>query len=427
MRAKNLYKLIGTMTLVMMVIGGVALSSYFGKQASAQAPGGMPQAMPVTYMTIKSESVKIWNEFSARLEPLGFAEVRPQVGGTITQVHFNDGDMVKAGQPLFTIDPRPYQAAVSLAKADLQAAQNRYSLADKELKRASGLIESKAISTRVYDARQNEKNLASAQIAASKAKLEQAQINLDYATVTAPISGKASRVEVKQGNVAQAGPAAPILTTIVAADKIYADFEVDERTYISSVTSKSSVASVSPASGGEDKVDEKQSDEIEAGEIEAEQKPLVPVELSILGGTRTYQGAVDSFDNQLDITSGTIRARALFDNKDGALLPGMFAQIKMGTATEENRIMIPEKAIGTDQDRKFVYVVTPENTVGYRQITLGQTSNGNRIVESGLNDGDKIITEGIIRLRPDMPVDPKTPEEMEAMKQAMQAAPEKAP
>lgn len=368
------------------VVGAFGLGRLNGR-AEEGGPGGSPQGpMPVVVEILKAEPVRIWSEFSGRLTPVDYAVIQPQVSGAITEVQFRDGQMVKKGDVLFVIDPRPYKAAAGQAQAALSAAQNRYTLALKDLKRAEGLIGNEAISHRVFDERQNDARTALAAVEGAKAELERARINLEYAHVRAPVSGRVSRAELTVGNVVQAGPAAPVLTSIISGEGIYADFEVDEQTYLNHI--------FGTAKG-------------------REEEEKIPVQIVLRGAKdHVIEGRMHTFDNRIDPASGTIRARAVFENPDGALLPGMFVKVRMGNPSEKSRILVPEKAIGTDQDRKFVYVVDEKNIVKYRQVTPGDSSDGRRVIEDGLKPGEKVIVEGVIRIRPDMPVKPMTAEEM---------------
>ena len=375
--------------VVMVFLGAVAGAGYYFQAKAKEQPqggnAGGQQAMPVTVTIIEEEPVQIWKDFSARLEPVDYAEIRPQVSGVIKEVKFEDGAIVHKGDVLYLIDPRPYQAVVNQAQADLNAAYNEADLAQKELDRAKNLVDVDAISKRIYDERANSLHVSQAKAASAKARLEQAKINLDYASVKAPITGQVSRAEVKVGNLVEAGPNAPLLTSIVSTEGIYADFEIDEQTYLN---------------------------EVRGHALSEEDSAKIPVKLKLSYGDNVYDGHIHSFDNRIDSTSGTIRARALFPNKDQSLLPGMYATIEMGSASPMKHILLTEKAIGTDQSRKFVFVVTDENKVAYRPVEIGDSTNGKRIILSGLKPGEKVITEGIIRIRPDMPVDPKTAEEM---------------
>lgn len=383
-------KMINRKTILFVTVLALAGTGYYfhNKTAVASASEGVeaqaPQAMPVTVETVASKPIQIWNDYSARLEAVDFAEIRPQVSGTITEVKFEDGQMVEEGDVLFVIDPRPYEADVNQAKAELQVAKNQSAFSWKELKRANELIKKDAISERVLDERRNAHSVAVATVKAVEARLRSAEIDLDYAHIKAPISGRISRAEIKEGNLVEAGGNAPVLTSIVSKQKVYADFEVDEKSYLKYVRNS-------------------------ARNLSEEHK--IPVKLSLSGDAVEYEGFIQSFDNQIDVSSGTIRARALFDNEDGALLPGMFASVKMGTPSSVDQILIGERAIGTDQSRKFVYVVNEQNMVEYRVVTIGESIEGQRVISSGLSDGDKVITEGIIRIRPGMPVMPQAKEQ----------------
>lgn len=393
MNAKSLTKIMVVLVVLVTLGGGYY---YFqqkpadAKAADTNPAAGQPQAMPVIVAEVTRKPIQIWNKYSARLEAVDYAEIRPQVSGTITEVRFEDGQEVEQGDVLFVIDTKPYQAAVNQAEAELKVAKNEFSLAQKEAKRAEELIKTNAISKRIYDERKSTSNVAWARIKAAEARMERAQIDLDYANVTAPIAGRVSRAEIKAGNLVEAGPNAPMLTSIVSTNAIYADFEVDEQTYLTYIRSNA-----------KDRASESE----------------VPVKLSLSGDNVVYEGFIYSFDNQIDVTTGTIRARALFENKDGALLPGMFASVEMGLPQKQDEILLTERAIGTDQDRKFVYIVNDQNMVEYRQVRIGESMGGERIVASGLQEGDKVITEGIIRIRPGMPVQPQTAEQAQAAQQ----------
>lgn len=361
--------------------------------AFAQMPdGGAPQAMPVVVDTVKSEVAKIWKEYSGRIRATDYVEVRPQVSGTITEIHFEDGAHVNKGDILFTIDKRPYEAALKGAQAALVSAENQMALAEKEMVRAEGLIKTNAISKRSYDERVNERNVSAAQVEAAKATLEQAQINLDYASVKAPISGYTSRAEITEGNLVDP-ISAPILTSIVSDAGVYADFEVDEKTYFQHL-----------------RKDNGQSADKANIEVIATSPSLADAQVS---------GKIHSFDNKIDPASGTIRIRAYFGNENKQLVPGMFVQVKIGTQSDEKVILLSETVIGTDQDRKFV-MIAENGKAAYRPITLGSSTGGKREILSGLKDGDQVITEGLMMIRPDMPVAPMSAEE--AAKQAAAAA-----
>jgi len=386
-------KLLLGVVAIALIGGTFAIVEFTGSNAAAQMGGEMP-AMPVPVQTVEEKPVQIWKDFSARLAAVDYVEIRPQVSGLIEKVSFTDGQIVKQGDPLYTIDPRPYAAAVAQAKADVTKANEDLVYAQAELNRAEELLKTGALSKQVYDQRVNAEKTAKSAIASANARVKSAQVDLDNANIKAPIAGRISRTEITQGNLVNAA-AAPLLTTIVSDKDIYADFEVDEQTYLKYIRAKS------------------------AQSLESEQE--VPVKMKVGNDDKWYQGKIKSFDNKIDPSSGTIRVRAIFANDDGALLPGMFTQVQLGSAGEDNVISVNEKAIGTDQDRKFVYVVD-SGVATYREVKLGDNTNGERVVTDGLKPGDKVIIDGLMKLRPGAKVDPKTPEEMEAMKAQMAAA-----
>jgi len=365
--------------IAVLLICGFFVANGF-KNTTRAIAAEAPPAMPVKVTVVEKMPVRIWNSFSGRLSAVDFVEIRPQVSGLVTSVKFNDGQTVNKGDVLYIIDPRVYKANLQQANADLEAAENVLAFAKKEHVRAQNLIKTKAISKRVYDERANEHLVAKAELESAKAKVARAKIDFDFAYVKAPVSGQVSRAEITQGNLVEAGPNAPVLTSIVSNQGIYADFDVDEKTYLKYVFSNG----------------------VELSDVQKS----IPVRLILQEGKVAYDGTIHSFDNRIDASTGTIRARALFENKEQRLLPGMFATIEMGSAGEEKQILISERAIGVDQDRKFVYIVNDENKTAYREVSLGESVAGQRIVLSGLNEGDRVITEGLMRIRPDMPVVP---------------------
>jgi multidrug efflux system membrane fusion protein len=349
-------------------------------QAVAAAPAA-PQAMPVTVMTVHPEEIQEWHEFSGKLVAIDTVQIRPRVGGAIDKILFEPGTIVQEGAPLFQIDPRPYQAEVNRAAAAVTAAKAQANLANSISARADRLIKENAIAKRDFDERKNSASVAKANIASAEAALQQAKLNLDYATIKAPITGKIARAEITLGNIVESGPNAPVLATIVSLQSIYADFDIDEQTYLTNVRTHN-------------------------GDTNDQS---VPVELSLANDAtnKNYEGKIALFDNTLDSTAGTIRARAIFDNTDMALIPGMFAKVRLGSTDKISAILIPDSVVNTDQDKKFVYVVNKDNKVEYRPITAGSTSKDKRIVLNGLNEGDKVITNNLMKLRPDMPITPQ--------------------
>ncbi len=387
--------LLGAATLLVMAGGFVIFQTAGPDSAIAQMGGEMPP-MPVPVVTVEEKPVEIWKEFSGRIMAVEYVEIRPQVTGIIQKIHFADGQMVKKGDLLYTIDPRPYEAAVAQARSEVAAASDDASYAASELKRAEELLKTGAISKAGYDERVNSQKVNKSASAGANARLKAAQVDLDHTTIEAPIDGRISRPEITEGNLVTAA-AAPVLTTIVSEAEVYADFEVDEQTYLAFVRK-------------------------DAGDsVEGEKAIPVRLLLSNDETQKPYEGTIKSFDNKINPSSGTIRARSIFTNTDGALLPGMFARVQISSAVKENRITVPVGAILTDQSRKFVYV-DDGGKATYREVKIGDMiDNKNRVITSGLAAGDKVIVDGLMKIRPGAPVKGMTPEEMEAMKAQMAA------
>jgi len=337
-------------------------------RATAQSAHAV-QAVPVGVRTIEPRDVQLWSSFSGRLEAVDHAEIRPEVVGRITQVLFSDGQIVHQGDVLLVIDPRPYEAAVAKAKGDVATARANVALAKTNLDRATGLIKANAIARSVYDQSVNGYQVAVASVAVAEAALEQAQVDVDHAYVKAPISGRISRPEITVGNLVQTTPSAPLLASIVSNDGIYADFEVDEQTYVNGVRA------FADTRGEEQKI---------------------PVEMTLQGtADHVYKGSIYSFDNTIDTGSGTIRARAKFANEDGSLVPGMFVSVKIGAGASRKTLLVPDRAIASDLDKKFVFVVGRGDKAEVRTVTLGAEVDGERVVLAGLKRGDRVIVDGV--------------------------------
>ncbi|HUB68502.1 MAG TPA: efflux RND transporter periplasmic adaptor subunit, partial [Candidatus Methylacidiphilales bacterium] len=353
---------------------GTAIASRLKDNPAALAAASTPPPASVTVRTLQPEKTRVWTEFSGRMQAVDYAEIRPQVSGRITDVRFKDGQNVKAGDILFVIDPRPYQAAVDRDQANVVSASSKLELAKLDQQRAQTLIVTHAIAQSDLDRFNDEERSAEAALDAVKADLAQAQVDLEHAYVAAPISGRVSRVEITLGNLVQSGPNAPVLTSIVSNDGIYADFEVDEQTYLQIV--RASAQNGAPSAS-------------------------IPVQVLAQGDeNHSYYGVIESFDNRIDTASGTIRARAKFDNQDGALIPGMFVTVKLGSSSDVDVLLIPSRALGFDQSKRFVYVVDSAGKVAYREVELGPEVGNRRIVEKGLVPGDRVITDGIQHVNP---------------------------
>jgi multidrug efflux system membrane fusion protein len=370
--ARKLRRQIASGALLLVLGGGYALWHTGAARSASQAP---PPASPVAVETLRPQTIKPFKEFSGRIDAVDYAEIRPQVSGRITEIHFQDGQTVKAGDVLFVIDPRPFQAAVAKAAADLETARTNAALAKVNLARAESLKQSGAIALQSYDQAVNASAVSQAAVASAAAVLEQARLDVDHAYVKAPITGRISRAEITLGNLVGATPAPPLLASIASKDGVYADFELDEQTYLSGVRGR-------------------------------EQGQSIPVEVKVQGDSKVYRGTVESFDNHIDSGSGTIRARARFANEDGALVPGMFVSVRMGGATQTNAILVPETAVGSDQSKRFVFVVGAGSKAEYRPVSLGVEVDGERVVTDGLKPGDRLILDGLQKLAPGAPVAP---------------------
>ena len=378
----------GLLAAAIIVAVAIAVSSaaYYilrSGNAQANAQGGQaPQAVPVSVATVESRNVEVWDEFSGRLEAVERVEVRSRVAGAVLSVHFREGALVKQGDLLITIDPAPYAAEVDRLKAQLAAAEARVLLTKSDVQRGEALSGSRVISQRELDQRVNAQSEAEANVKAAQAALQAAQLNLDYTQVRAPVSGRVGRIEITVGNLVAAGPGSPLLTTLVSVNPIYASFNADEQVVTRALKTLS--------------------DEGVAGQVER-----IPVRMTTGTTNETFEGKLQLIDNQVDARSGTVRVRATFDNADGRLIPGQFARLRMGQPKAEPALMVNERAIGTDQNKKFVLVVSDANKAEYREITLGAMVDTLRVVNSGLKSGERIVVNGLQRVRPGAQVVPQ--------------------
>ncbi|WDD91324.1 efflux RND transporter periplasmic adaptor subunit [Burkholderia sp. FERM BP-3421] len=346
-------------------------------RVNASAPDkSAPPPPEVDVATVLAKTVTDWQSYSGRLEAVEKVDVRPQVAGTIVSVNFKDGALVKKGDTLFVIDPRPYQAEVDRAAAQLAAAQARDGYAQSDWQRAQRLIGDNAIAKRDYDEKQNGAREANANLKAAAAALETARINLGYTRIVAPVAGRVSRAEITVGNVVSAGASAAPLTTLVSVSPIYASFDADEQTYLQYING-------------------------------AKDGRQVPVELGLANESGySRRGAIDSVDNRLDASSGTIRVRARFDNADGMLVPGLYARIKVGGSAPHPALLVDDAAVNTDQDKKFVFVVDGQGRVSYREVQVGGQHGNQRVIVSGLQASDRVVVRGTQLVRPGEQVKP---------------------
>jgi RND family efflux transporter MFP subunit len=316
-------------------------------------------------------------------------DIRARVGGYLVKVNFQDGRDVKAGDVLFEIDPRPYEADVMRAAGDVVKWQAQLRKAQADVARNTRLLPKGAASERELETSIASKESADAEITSAKARLADAKLNLEFATIVAPIDGRASRTSVTKGNLIQPASqsASATLTTLVRLEPIYAYFDIDERTLLR-------VRDRARARGTFAK----------EGNVRALN---VPVEIGLVGETGfPHQGILDFVDNQVDPSTGTIKARGVFDNKEGVLTPGMFVRVRVPIDQRDKGLFIAERAIGTDQGNKYLLTVNSQNVVEYRPVTLGVDREGLREILTGLQPGASVIVDGIQRARPGLTVNP---------------------
>ena len=354
----------------------ITLAAGCTRTAAQQAAAPPPQ---VTVASVIERNVTEWDEFTGRLQAVDSVEVRPRVSGLISAVRFDEGAMVHRGDLLFQIDARPFQAEVDRLRAELARARATAQRGDSELRRAERLRTENAISREEHDRRAAFAQESAAQTAAVEAALRSAELNLEFTQVTSPIDGRVGRAIVTEGNLVSSGPGeATLLTTVVSLDPVYAYFDADEQIFLkysgARVRLKADTTAVRMALSNDD------------------------------GFPRV--GHLDFVDNQLDGTRGTIRGRAIFRNSDGQLTPGLFVRLRLAGTAAYRGLLVQDRAIGTDLDKTFVYVVGPKNDVQYRAVTLGPIVDGLRVVRSGLEAGESIIVNGLQRVRPGAQVTP---------------------
>lgn len=375
---RSRHRLVATVAALAALVGvPAAIFGLHSTSAEATPSPAAPQATPAPVATVVQSEVAAWDEFSGRLEAVERVEIRSRAAGTVQAVHFREGALVKAGELLVTIDPAPYAAEFDRAQAQVVAAQARLTHARSEQARAQLLWDERAIAQREFDERSSALREAEANLRAAQAALQTAQLNLGYTQVRAPVSGRIGKIEVTVGNLIAAGPGAPVLSTLVSVNPIYASFDADEQIVVRALK------------------------DLPGGTSARAHLQRIPVHMGTAGTTDTpFQGHLQLVDNQVDARSGTVRVRAVFDNKDGALMPGQFARLRMGQAKTGSALLVNERAVGTDQNKRFVMVVGADNKAAYREVTLGAPVNGLRIVTSGLQPGERIVVSGLHRVRP---------------------------
>jgi len=352
-------------------------------RADSGSNGAPPPPIAVSVAAVEAKEALTWDEFSGRLEAIERVDVRSRVAGAVQTVHFREGSLVKQGDLLVTIDPAPYAAEVDRARAQLVAAEARYAFTKSEVDRGQPLVDSRVVSPRDFDQRVNAHREADANLRAAKAALQSNQLNLDYTQVRAPVDGRVGRLEITVGNLVAAGPSAPVLTTLVSVHPIYASFNADEEIVARALQSF-----------------DRDGDGSALGRI--------PVQATTAPHDgQPIHGRLQLIDNQVDTRTGTVRVRAVFDNPDGRLMPGQFVRLRMAGTKAAPLLAVSERAIGTDQSKKFVMVVDKGNVATYREITLGASVDGLRVVTTGLSAGERIIVNGLQRVRPGAVVAPE--------------------
>ena len=351
--------------------------------AGGQAPGAPPPLVTISQPVARD--IVEWDEYTGRFDAVDFVEVRARVSGFLTEVHFADGQTVKKGDPLFTLDARPFERALESAKAELAAAATKVESAMKDVVRGKPLVDRRIISEKVFDDRENLKREAEAAVNVAEAKVRTAELDLSFTKITSPLNGRASRNLVSVGNYVNGGGAGAqsLLTTIVTQDPIQFYFDVSENNTIKYKRLG--------ANGG-----------TKPGQAGASIEIALPDDKGF-----PHAGRLDFTDNRLDNATGTLRARAVLDNKAGLFTAGMFGRARIAGSQSYRAVMLPDDAIGTDQANKFVYTVADDGTVARKVVTLGPINGGLRIVRTGLNPEDWVIIKGLQRARPGQKVTPK--------------------
>lgn len=364
-------------------------AALFFAGALADCGEGQPQraAAPPPTVTVSrpvQRTVVDQDEYVGRFIAVDSVEVRARVSGYLQAIHFTDGQTVKKGDLLFTIDRRPFEIALDQMRANLAQARANLSFAKSDLARGQQLVQNKTITEQLYDQRTQAKNVAEAVVASQEAMMHSAELNLDeYTELRAPIDGRIGDRRVSVGNLVTggAGGNTTLLATIVSVDPIHFEFSFDEASYLR--YQRIALFNKQPAGIG-------------GG---------VPVSLKLIDEKDfQHQGRMDFVDNVIDRSSGTIRGRAVFSNADGMFMPGMFGRIRVPGSPPYAALLVPDEAIGSEQARKYVLVADADNVVRQKYVTLGQIDNGLRVVKDGLSPGDRVIVNGLMRARPGLKV-----------------------
>ena len=364
----------------------VSLGACREQEPGANA-GAAPPAPKVTVARPVTKLVADHDEYVGRFVALDFVEVRARVSGYLSKIHFTDGQLVPAGASLFTVDPRPFEAALEQAKASVVTAEANLAFAESDLSRAESLVSGTSITQQTIDQRVQAKRVAEASVTAQKAALAQAELDLEFTELKAPISGRIGDRRVSVGNLVTGGTGGntTLLATVASVDPIRFEFTMDEASYLRYLRA------------------------VQAENSSAANRGMtLPARLKLIDDSDfVHEGSIDFVDNTIDRSSGTIRGRAEFKNADGRLTPGMFGRIRVATSKPAEALLVPDSAIGTEQVRKFVYVVSAENVVNPKYVTLGPVVDGLRVITSGLEANDDVVVNGLMRIRPGAAVTPE--------------------
>lgn len=363
---------------------------------------GTPPAPPPPQVTVAAPVRQKFvdrDEYVGRFVAVDAVEIRARVSGYLEKIHFTDGQLVKAGDLLMTVDQRPFQAALDQARADLSRAKSQTVLTAADLARAETLLQQKTIAEALYDQRIQAKRAADAALQAAEAAVKTAELNLEFTELRSPVTGRIGDRRVSPGNLVTGGTTGntTLLATVVSIDPIRFEFTFDEAAYLR-------YQRIATQSGRAD-----------------ERGTKLPVELRLLDEKGfEHKGTIDFVDNVIDTSSGTIRGRAVFGNPNALFTPGMFGRILVPGSAEYEALLVPDAAIGTEQIRKFVYVVDAENTVRQKYIELGALQGRLRVVKSGLEPTDRVVVNGLMRARAGIKVTPLTEAEQKAAEQQQQ-------
>ena len=370
----------GGLGVGLIALAGVGCNRSAPVAVEAPPPPAVTVARPLLRQAVEQD------EYTGRLASVESVDVRARVGGYVDSIHFTDGQTVQKGDLLYVIDPRPYQAALNVALGEVKQAQSGLDLALSDFERAKGLVNTRALSKEDFDTRAKRAEAAAATLATADARATRAKLDVEFTEVRAPMAGRIARHLVSVGNLIAGGSAdSTVLVNIVAADPIYAYFDIDEQAYLKYLRS-----------GGNDK-------------SSAVFQNASAVDMAVLGESGfSHRGTLNFVDNQIDNATGTLRARAVFENKGLNLSPGLFVKIRLAGSKSFQAVMLPDRALQADQSDRFVYVVGKDNVVKQQPVTPGRLYEGLRIITAGLDGSEQVIVDGVQRARSGAAVAPET-------------------